>query len=290
MRNFSAWAGALAAPEAAQPPESSTRMARATPVIVLGEGADGTAPLYGARAAPRNARGSAVRSARERQRAHRRDHGLLLALHDAHAAIGRQGREGLGHARHRPGDLEPLDSRGRPEADVELERARPEAAVLSDDLEHGASAAALHDLGPYARADGGACRAPALELQLEPVVLRARVLEQRVAEGVAGEGPAHVGEHVLVAVLVEIRERDGVPLLQVAEAARGRDVGEAPPATVPVHHVRDEAVVERVARAEVHVRVAVVVEVAVARAHDEREEVEAVLHRRFAGVSACYSL
>ena len=63
----------------------------------------------------------------------------------------------------------------------------------------------------------------------DPVVAEARVLVEGVLEeAVAREGAAHLLEDVLVAVVVEVGERDGVALLEVAEAARGRDVREAP--------------------------------------------------------------
>ena len=102
----------------------------------------------------------------------------------------------------------------------------------------------LHD-DLDARAVGEAVRAPALELQREEVVRVAGVLVERVEEVVALVEAAELVEDVLVAVVVEVGERDAVALLEVAEAARDRDVGEVAPADVAQHHVRHERVVGR---------------------------------------------
>ena len=61
------------------------------------------------------------------------------------------------------------------------------------------------------------------------MVPEARVLVQHVAEPVAGVGPAHLLEEVLVPVQVQVREDDPVPLLHVTEPRGGRHVREAVP-------------------------------------------------------------
>jgi hypothetical protein len=60
-----------------------------------------------------------------------------------------------------------------------------------------------------------------------------RVDEQRVGEPVADVGAADVGEQVLVAVLVDVAERDAVALLEVAGAgAVVTSLNRAPPDVV----------------------------------------------------------
>jgi len=55
-------------------------------------------------------------------------------------------------------------------------------------------------------------------LTLKPMVSVARILEQSLPINIARVSAAHVGENVLVPVVVEIGEGNTVALLQMAEA------------------------------------------------------------------------
>jgi hypothetical protein len=109
------------------------------------------------------------------------------------------------------------------------------------------------------------------------VVRVAGVLEQAIPEGVVIVGAAHLHEHVLIAVVVEIPERDAVPFWRWTETGRLRDVLEASAGIVAERDVRPERREERIARAEVEILIAVVVEVAEVRAHREEHAVQPAL-------------
>ncbi len=95
----------------------------------------------------------------------------------------------------------------------------------------------------------------------------ARVLEQRTRVLVAGEGTPHVREDVLVAVVVEIGERDAVALLEMAGPGGGRDVDESSPLPIQEHAVGHQHAVRRGSGSQVEIEKAVVVEVAEVRPH-----------------------
>jgi len=180
----------------------------------------------------------------------------------------------LPRAAARPVDLDRAHLGGLAQTDLQPQGIGPEAPAgvarpVDDPL--ALRAPAPH---PDPRADARPVRLPPLQPQLDPMVPVARVLQQHVRVLVAVVGTPEVFVHVLVAVVVEIREGHRVPLLQRAEPAAGRDILEAPPAVVPEHPVGDERVEIGIAGAEVEIQPAVVVEVAEVRAHGVQHPVQ----------------
>jgi hypothetical protein len=106
------------------------------------------------------------------------------------------------------------------------------------------------------------------------VAVASRVQEHRFVVAVAGHRTAHVQDHLLVAVVVEVGERDGVARLEMAGARGLGDVQEPLAVVVLQHDVGHQGGQRRRARAEVHVEVAVVVEVAEVGAHRGHHAVE----------------
>mmetsp|Transcript_1424 Transcript_1424/g.4853 ORF Transcript_1424/g.4853 Transcript_1424/m.4853 type:complete len:315 (-) Transcript_1424:1473-2417(-) len=95
----------------------------------------------------------------------------------------------------------------------------------------------------------------------------AGIHEGGVGDGVADEGPADVGEDVLVPVVLEIGEGNGVALLKVAETPLEGDVLEGAVPEVPPHDIRNEATHVGHAGAEVEVEEPVVIDVADVETH-----------------------
>ena len=113
----------------------------------------------------------------------------------------------------RPADLNGLNGRGVPEPDLLPERVAAEASAGVDGAANGALARSTRDGKLYARADGGAVGFHAHKLELQPVVAMAGIRVEDVRVGIAGDSAAHILMDVLVAVVVEVREGDAVPLL-----------------------------------------------------------------------------
>src|SRR4051812_17157053 len=90
----------------------------------------------------------------------------------------------------------------------------------------------------YPRSDCRTIGASSLELQADPVILGAGILEEHVGELVAFVGTTHHHVDILIAVLVQIDESRRVTLLKMPEAALERDFGEAP-AVAAEHAVRN---------------------------------------------------
>src|SRR5574339_600999 len=83
------------------------------------------------------------------------------------------------------------------------------------------------------RADRGSIRPYANELDPEPVVTVARVLEQPERVCIAGRGAADLEDDLLVAVVIEIGERDAMSLVHLARTGRDGHVDERLAALVP---------------------------------------------------------
>jgi hypothetical protein len=88
--------------------------------------------------------------------------------------------------------------------------------------------------------DGGAVGLHAGELQVDPVVAVPWILEEAQRVGIARRGAAHLEHDLLVAIVIEIGERDAMALVQLPGAGRGRDVDERFPVLVAQQHARDE--------------------------------------------------
>src|SRR6185369_15690743 len=116
--------------------------------------------------------------------------------------------EGLPAVAGGPVDLEHVDLRGLAEAERLAQRVRAEAPAAVHVAMNRALDAVLGDVAADVRADPRAVRARADDLHRQPVVAEAGVAEERVAEGVARERSAQVGEDVLIAVAVQVRESD----------------------------------------------------------------------------------
>src|SRR5262249_44867497 len=115
------------------------------------------------------------------------------------------------------------------------------------------------------------------QLHRQPAVALPGVLEQGVEVTVPGGGAAELDEQVHAAVAVPVAAGDAVALLQLPRPGGGGDLGEALAADVLEHAVGDERFQVRVARAEVEVEVAVVVEVGEVGAHGGEDLVHAGL-------------
>ena len=150
-----------------------------------------------------------------------------LALHHARHHVERRAGDGLG-AKAGPVDLDGGDLGLVADGHLDLQAVAAKRAAGADEVVGGAAGEDHAHPGADGRPVGG----DALQPQDQPVLGVGRVLEQRVGELVHGEGAAHLGVDVLVAVFVEVGEADAVALLQVAEVRGRGDVGERPAALV----------------------------------------------------------
>src|SRR5262245_20368470 len=159
----------------------------------------------------------------------------LLALDHLVGGVEIEVRQGLPDAARRPPDLDLADPGRVAEADL-LPRGGPAEAADGSDRpveDPLARRRPHHDLDPRAVREPVAALPD--ELQRQEVVGVPGILVERVVEGVSLIEAAHLVEDVLVPVVVEVRERDSVPLLQVAEAPGDGDVLEPLAADVVQH-------------------------------------------------------
>jgi len=223
------------------------------------------------------ARVAGVGGHREREAAQVHGDGGRGVFADAVGLIELKAVDALDFAGDGPKDFDVEDGGGIAEADFLAERGGTETASAGDFAMQGARAGGCEDNDAQAGAAGVAVGFHALELKLDPAIAVAGVGEKLVAVGVARDGAAHVRVDVLIAVVVDIAEGDGVPLLELAEAAGGGDVLEAAAAVVAEHAIGNEGGVIGVAGANIEIEPAVVIEIAEIAAHGVKDLVEADL-------------
>src|SRR6476620_9429433 len=111
--------------------------------------------------------------------------------------------------RRRPPDLDILDPCRLAKPDVLLERRRSKRSTARDPAVDGSPAARAVSNGYLdSCADGSAIALDADQLQRDPVVSVPGVFEDTHRVAVGRRGAADLGDDVLVAVVVEIDERD----------------------------------------------------------------------------------
>src|SRR5262249_17911658 len=128
----------------------------------------------------------------------------------------------------RPLDLQELRAGRLSEAEVRPEARPAEAAAAPHervDFPVPSARGGEHEAEPCA--DAEAVGGLADQLELHPVIAVAGVLVDRGPETIVRIDATHHLDHVLVSSLVEVAEGHRVALLEVPEAARGRDVLEA---------------------------------------------------------------
>src|SRR6266850_6439095 len=114
----------------------------------------------------------------------------------------------------------------------------------------------------HARPDRPAVQLGLLETKVEPVLPVPQLISiEGVVPPVPVEEAAELRVDVEIAVAVPVDERHAVSLAEVSRPGVARDVLEPPPLDVPVELLRLDAAQLGVARAEVEVDEAVVVEV-----------------------------
>ena len=127
--------------------------------------------------------------------------------------------EDLGRAARWPVDFEARDPVGVGQADVLLERVGAEAAARRDvPVNRQRLNARTRRDDVNAGTDGGPVGLLANELDREPVVALAGVLEQDVVRLVAVDHAAGLDEKVEIAVAIPVAAGDAVPFLKVAGA------------------------------------------------------------------------
>src|SRR5207248_11168977 len=118
-----------------------------------------------------------------------------------------------------PSDFELLDDACLAQADVGTKARSAEAAAAADGSIDLARVALFVDADTNSRTQREAVRQRADQIELDPVVAVSRILEERRPEAVRGVCAANHLDHVLVAIVVDVAERDAVALLQVTESA-----------------------------------------------------------------------
>ena len=91
------------------------------------------------------------------------------------------------------------------------------------------------------------------------MVAETRIFKQRIAVLVGWVLSTHLHIDILVAVVVDIRKTDAMPLLQVAKATRHSHIDELLTTHVEKHDVRPQLPVKDVARREIEVEIAVAI-------------------------------
>src|SRR5437867_12021686 len=101
------------------------------------------------------------------------------------------------------------------------------------------------------------------------MVPMAGIFEEDIARHIAGKCPAHVLIDVLIAVVIDVAESDGMSLLQMAEASRSGDILKEFSLSVTKHPVRNHRREIGIAGADVKIKPAIVIEIAEVTAHPQ---------------------
>src|SRR3984957_13395022 len=103
--------------------------------------------------------------------------------------------------------------------------------------------------------DAGANRRPigfdSYEVETDPIVAIARVLEQPERVTVARHGSANFGQQIFIAVIVDIGEGHTMAFMQFTGTRRGRNVGKEFALFVVEQYVRKQGSVARTARTQI---------------------------------------
>ncbi len=91
---------------------------------------------------------------------------------------------------------------------------------------------------------------------------------------VPGHCAADRSDDVLIAVVIDVRKGDTVSFVQLARAGRSRDVHKGFSLLVPQQHIGEQRGIRRISRAEIDIRITVVVHVAEVGPHGHEDLVQ----------------
>ena len=137
----------------------------------------------------------------------------------------------------------------------------------------------LGQLDPDARPEARAVGTHAYQLDFDPVVGEPRVLEERVPKRISGKEPPHLLEDILVTIVVQVGEHNGVALLQMPKPTAGGDVSKALPSAIAIHQIGHQRLVVGMAGSHIKIKKSVVVQVSEVGAHGEHHPVQVLLNR-----------
>src|SRR5688572_3556645 len=183
-------------------------------------------------------------------------------------------REALARAAGGPPDFHVDAADIRTEPDMLQQGRGAEGSAAADAPVHDAPPALAFHGDADTRADRGAVRLDADELDRDPVIAVAGVFEQAQRVRVARRGAADLEHDLLVAILIEVGKRDAVPLVQLAGPRRRRHVDKRPAALVAQQQTRHQRGVRRVSSSEIDIEKPVIVDVAEVGAHHHQDLVQ----------------
>src|SRR5205085_12518345 len=102
----------------------------------------------------------------------------------------------------------------------------------------------------------------------------AGICKQRAVGRITVGGAAHLGEDVLLTVVVDIGESYPMAFLKVPEIPRSRHFLEEPSARIPPHAIWNQRSEIGIARSHIEIELAVVIEVAEVDAHPQHRPVD----------------
>src|SRR5262249_23612874 len=149
---------------------------------------------------------------------------LSRLFHDLQALVCRYVAHDLPVAAPGPEDFEHVHARRLAETNPLSQGVGAKATAAADDAINRARASAVMDFGTQPGADGGPVGACSNQTYLEPVGAVAGIGEQHIAELVAAKHASGIHEDVLIAIAVEIGNRDGTGLLQEPDPGAGGHV------------------------------------------------------------------
>ena len=199
--------------------------------------------------------------------------GLSLILSHFVESIHLKFSENLSPARARPENLDARDGLGLAQPNFLAERGGAEAAAGADGLIIAVFTGGALDNHVDPGSNRRAVGFDPFEFERDPVVAMPRVQVQNIMVNITTDGAAHIFVDILVAVIIDIAKRNSVPLLQVAEPARARDVLESLAPIVAKHAVGDDCFEVGVASAKVKIKEPIVIEIAEVGAHSQEDMV-----------------
>ena len=189
------------------------------------------------------------------------------------------GGEALAGVARGPPDFDVHGTGGLAEPDVLPKGRRAERPAAANGAVDASASIGVGDFHVNSRADGRAVGLDADQLDVDPVVAVARVLEQPERMGIAGGRPAHVEDDVVVAVVVHIGERDAVALVELAGSGGAGHIHERLAVAIAQQHARSQRPVGGIARPKIDVQKAIVVDVAEVGPHRHVDLVQPGLTR-----------
>src|SRR5207302_10964232 len=125
-----------------------------------------------------------------------------------------------------------------------------------------------------ARADRGSIAFHPDQFQINPIIAVSRILEETKGVSITGNCAAREGKNVLIAIAINVGERDAVAFVEFAGTGRRGNVSEIFSIVIAKQHMRNQRGVIRITASDIHIQKAVVIDVGEICSHGHSNLIE----------------